>query len=191
MFSSVLLTVIAAGPAWAGALEPQVRVHAGVNYVVGPSPLGVSGGMDARLTRIVGVDIGGFVSPVPIPESEFVDEADQADYFHIRHALYFAPGIRIPHPQPRAWAWDVFLRGGAGALWYADTMPDAYALGDDAYAMTATLGGFAGADAFVRVGMWGVRVAGRAWMYEAQHPQASTPVFMVQPQFSVEGLVQF
>lgn len=191
VLSSLVLSFTLANPAQAAALEPQVRLHLGVNYVGGPSPFGVSGGMDARLTRLIGLDLGGFVTPADIPESEFTTQAEDQDYYHMRHAVYFAPGLRIPHPQPRTWAWEFFIRGGVGALWYADTKPGAYALGDDAYSVSTTIGGFGGADAFLRFGRWGVRVAGRAWIYEAQHPQASNPSLMVQPQVSVEGLVQF
>lgn len=191
VLSTLALLATLATPAQAASLEPQVRVHLGVNYVGGPSPFGVSGGMDARLTRLVGIDLGGFVTPAEIPDEEFVKREADEDYFHLRHAVYFAPGLRIPHPQPRAWAWEVFIRAGVGALWYADTKPGAYSLGDEAYAVSTGIGGLGGADAFVRFGRWGVRVAGRAWLFEAQHPQASAPALLVQPQVSVEGLIQF
>ena len=187
----VMSVLLLAGLAGATPLEPQVRLHVGADYVGGPSPFGVSGGMDARLTRLVGMDIGGFVTPVPIGDAEFKEQGDEKDYFHLRHGLYFAPGIRIPHPQPRAWAWEFFLRAGTGVVWFADTKPDAYGLSDDPYAVTAGIGGCGGADAFVRVGHFGLRLAGKAWIYQAQHPQQGAATLLVQPQLSVEGLVQF
>ena len=192
MLSSALVVAALVGSADAGTmLEPQVRVHVGANYVGGPSPFGVSLGLDARLTRIVGIDLGGFASPVPIAADEFVTQAKDEDYFHLRHGVYVAPGLRIPHAQPRAWAWEVFVRGGAGVIWFADTDPDAYPVGDEPYAITPGIGGFGGADAFVRVGHFGVRVLGRAWVYEGQHRQPGTPAMLVQPQIAVEGIVQF
>jgi len=168
-FALFALFATLAAPAHAGGiLEPQVRVHAGLNYVSGPSPFGIAGGLDARLTRVLAIDLGGFGSFSPISESEYVERDDDRDYYHLRHGVYFAPGIRIPHAQPRTWAWDIFIRGGAGVLWYTDTHPDS--LTTDAPGATTTgAGGFGGADAMVRVGNYGVRLSGRAWIFEAQH----------------------
>ncbi|MSQ01517.1 MAG: hypothetical protein EXR71_06445 [Myxococcales bacterium] len=191
MLSSLLVAISLTGFASAATLEPQVRIHLGANYVGGPAPFGVSAGMDARLTRLVGIDLGGFVTPGTIAEEDRITRSNNADYFSLRHGIYFAPGLRIPHPQPRRWAWEIFIRAGAGAVWYADTKPGAYSLDGDEYPVTAAMGGMGGADAFVRVGIWGVRVAGRAWLYEGQHPQSSTPALLVQPQVSLEGIVQF
>jgi len=192
MLSTLLVLVASSGVAQAAALEPQVRLHFGGNYVSGPSPFGLSLGMDARLTRLVSMDVGAFVSPVAIGEEEFIDQADNADYFHLRHGFYFAPGIRIPHPQPRTWAWEFFIRAGTGVVWFADTDPDAYGLGGDDYAVTASIGGFGGADAFVRFGPhFGLRFVGRAWVYQGQHPQADEPALLVQPQLAVEAMWQF
>lgn len=190
---STLVTLIALNDsAQAAPLEPQVRLHLGANYVGGPSPFGMTLGMDARLTRLVGVDFGGFVTPMAIDEGLFVEQEDNADYFHLRHGVYFAPGLRIPHPQPRSWAWEFFLRVGTGVVWFADTDPDAYPLGGDDYAVTASIGALGGADAFVRFGPhFGVRIAGRAWLYQGQHPQAADTALLVQPQASVEAMWQF
>jgi len=192
MISSLVLLSALAHVAEAAPLEPQVRVHLGANYVGGPSPFGLSLGMDARLTRLVAVDFGAFLTPAQIPDDQFVEQAENSDYFHLRHGVYFAPGIRIPHPQPRTWAWEFFLRAGTGVVWFADTDPDAYSLDDAPYAVTAGIGGFGGADAFVRFGAhFGLRVAGRAWVYQGQHPQAADSAVLVQPQVSLEALWQF
>lgn len=192
MLSAALLLIAFVNTASAGAaLEPQVRLHVGANYVGGPSPFGVSAGMDARLTRIIGIDLGGFASPVAIGPENLTLQADDSDYFHLRHGVYVAPGIRIPHPQPRTWAWEFFVRGGGGVIWFADTSPDSPGLDESEYAVTPGIGGFGGADAFVRFGHFGVRVLGRAWVYEGQHRQPADPALLVQPQVAVEGIVQF
>ncbi len=199
MLSTALLLTAFVNTAAAGAaLEPQVRLHVGANYVGGPSPFGLSLGMDARLTRIVGIDLGGFATPVPIGAEHITLEEDDSDYFHLRHAVYVAPGLRIPHPQPRTWAWEFFVRGGGGVIWFADTTPgfadttpDVADADEAQYAVTPGIGGFGGADAFVRFGHFGVRVLGRAWVYEGQHRQPADPALLVQPQLAVEGIVQF
>ena len=188
----VLLAAALSGPAFAASsLEPQVRVHAGGSWVAGPSPFGVNLGVDARLTRILAIDVAGFFNPVDIDESEYMLRDSETDYYTMRNAVYFAPGIRIPHPQPRTWAWDVFVRGGGGVVWYADLNPNAYGLDGNAHAVTPGAAGNAGIDALARFGNAGVRIGGKAWFYEGQHPQASAVQFNIQPQVTVEGMWQF
>jgi hypothetical protein len=192
MVPAILSLVMLCGEVFATEpLEPQVRVHAGGSWVGGPSPFGATLGADARITRILAMDLSAFLTPVKIDEAEYAYESVEADYYHLRHGIYFDPGIRIPHPQPRTWAWDLFLRGGSGVVWFADTNPDAYGLDGEEHAITAAIAGLAGADAFVRFGKFGVRIAGRAWFYEAQHPRPTLPEFMIQPQATVEALWQF
>ena len=187
-----VLTTALSGSALAGtSLEPQIRVHAGGSWVGGPAPFGVNMGVDARLTRILAIDLAGFVTPAAIDDAEYIDRADESEYYWMRHSVYFAPGIRIPHPQPRDWAWDVYVRGGAGVIWYADINPDAYGLAGEERAVTPAPAGNAGLDALARFGNFGVRVAGKAWFYEGQHPQVSATQFMIQPQVTVEALWQF
>jgi hypothetical protein len=191
MFSVIALFAAGIRLAEAGVLEPQVRIHAGLNYVLGPSPVGATAGLDARLTRVLAIDLGGFGSFVGIPESEYVREEEEEDYFHLRHGVYFAPGLRIPHPQPRAFAWDVFVRGGAGVLWYTDTQPASLSVTHAAGATTASAGGFGGIDLMVRIDRFGVRGSAKGWVYEAQHQYGGDPTVMIQPQFCLEGLVEF
>ncbi len=189
----VLLTLaMLSSSAHAGqAMDPQVRLHAGMTWTGGPSPFGVTGGIDARLTRIVAIDLGGFLSPVEIPEGDWVADPVDGESFHLRHALFFAPGLRIPHAQPRTWAWDVFVRGGPAVAWYADTSQESYSLDGDPYAVSPGIAGFGGGELMVRFGAVGARVAGRAWFYEAMHTSVSDPAFKVEPQVAVEALVQF
>lgn len=189
------LLVALVGPALAGsaALEPQIRLHAGLNVVADPlAPFGVTGGLDARLTRLINIDVGGFGSPVPIPEEEVQDQANPTDYFHLRHGVYVAPGIRIPHSQPKAFAWDVFIRGGAGVVWTANLRPGANLLDEDLpYPVDPAPAGFAGADLTLRGAKLGVRLSGRAWMYEVTQEALGEAYFHAQGQFGVEGTWQF
>jgi hypothetical protein len=191
MISLIALTVTQATTAQAGVLEPQVRIHAGVNYVTGPSPFGITGGLDARLTRVVAIDLGGFGSVAGIEESDYVDQDVDADYFRLRHGVYFAPGLRIPHAQPREWAWDVFIRAGAGVIWYGDTQPSSLTVTRAPGETTAAAGGFGGIDLMARFGVFGVRASGRGWVYEGQHQFGGTPAVLIQPQLCLEGLVEF
>lgn len=191
MISLIATLAVVATSAEAGILEPQVRVHAGVNYVLGPAPLGVAAGLDARLTRVLAIDVGGFGTLTGLLESDYTDQEVDESYYLLRHGVYFAPGIRIPHPQPRTWAWDIFIRGGAGVIWYADTDPSSLNGNNSPDDTTAAAAGFGGLEALVRFGRYGVRATGRGWVYEAQHQIGGNPAVLVQPQLSLEGFYEF
>ena len=191
--TSVLFTLAMSIPgAEAGQpLEPQVRVHAGGSWLNGPSPFGVTGGIDARLTRLLAIDLGGFYTPVEIPEAEWVIDPQGGESFHLRHGLFFAPGIRVPHPQPRTWAWDVILRVAPAVVWYADTSSESYSVDGLPYALTPAIAGFAGGDVMLRFGAFGVRASGRAFLYEALHSTGFDTTVKIEPQVALEALVQF
>jgi hypothetical protein len=191
---AVVLTLpILAAPAFAAqlALDPQVRLHAGASVIPGPSGVGITGGFESRLTRIVAIDLAGFVSPLPLADDLTLAGAeDFGDYSLLRHGIHVSPGVRIPHAQPKDWAWDVFVRGGGGAIWVADASPD----DDDtssAYNVSMDLGGFAGADFMARFGRVGVRASGKAWIYDTVQSFPIETFVVVRPQFGIEWLVQW
>jgi hypothetical protein len=192
-----LIALLAAPPAHASnmALDPQNRLHVGASVVPGPSPVGVTAGFDSRLTRVLAIDFGGFASPTPLPEGLGTDadgeEVELPDSAHLRHGLYVTPGLRIPHAQPRTWAWEVFVRGGAGVAWVADVSPDSAPTEGLRYSVTPDIAGVAGADALVRFGRFGVRATGRAWMFDTVQVSPSETFFIPRSQFGVEGLVQW
>jgi hypothetical protein len=172
------------------ALDPQVRIHAGASVIPGPSGVGVTAGFESRLTRIVAIDLAAFASPVPLAD-DLGMTGDYGDYQLLRHAVYASPGVRIPHAQPKSWAWDVFVRAGGGVIWVSDARPGEDAGGSAAYDVMADMGGFGGADLMVRFGNVGVRASGKAWMYDAVQTTPIETFFLVRPQFGIEGLVQW
>lgn len=197
MFFALLTTLLAFfGPAHAQsmALEPQNRVHVGLNVVDGPSGFGVTAGFDSRLTRIIALDIGAFASPVPIPQDWAWDGAESpstADYYKLRHGIYATPGLRIPHPQPKRWAWDVFVRAGGGVIWAANLSPDAPGDTDSYYSIRPDVAGVVGADALVRFGKYGARIFGKGWMFDVLQTSPAKSFFVLRPQYGVEALVQW
>lgn len=173
------------------ALAPQVRLHAGLAYTHGPSPYGIAGGAEARLTRILAVDAGGFVSPIPLDPEGFPERADPREYFHLRHAIFFAPGLRIPHPQPKSFAWEVFARLGVGVGWIATLEPGVAPLDADPYRSVPGITGFGGADAYVRFGHVGMRLAGRAWTFLGDTTADPDTYVVFAGQGALEALYEF
>lgn len=194
MLSLALLSLTTVGAAHASALlDPQNRLHVGVSVVDAPSPVGLGVGFDSRLSRVFSMDIGGFVSPVPIlPGVAAGGSADAyPGYFELRHGLYITPGLRIPHAQPRTWAFDVVGRLGGGAVWVANTDPARAGFQSTNYLVTATPAGIAGAEALVRVGNVGVRVSGKAVGFGASTDTPQQGWFLVRSQWGVEGFYQW
>jgi hypothetical protein len=186
LFLAVLSPVLAANM----ALDPQTRLHAGVSVTPGAGGVGGTVGFDARLTRVVSIDLGVFASP--LAETRDLPAVDDTlpGSAQLLHAVYLAPGLRLPHAQPKAWAWELFARGGGGVAWTVDTDPDVRAaVGEDP--VRAKMAGCVGADALVRAGRYGARVAGKAWIFEATQTVPLTTFTVVRPQFSVEALVQW
>lgn len=192
--ATALLLTSAPAAAQAMALEPQNRIHAGLSYVDGPSGLGVTAGFDSRLTRLVALDIGGFASPIPISDGyEWTGSADAETpaYRQLRHGIYAAPGLRIPHAQPKTWAWEVFARAGGGVVWTANLEPGASSDVDSARSIRPDPSGMVGADALVRFGQVGVRASGKVWMFDVLQTTPTQNFFAVRPQWGIEALIQW
>jgi len=172
------------------ALDPQVRAHAGASWVPGPAGLGVTAGFDARMTRLVAMDLGGFASLQDLP-APAVAEGALPESAVLRHGIYLAPGLRVPHPQPRSWAWELFVRGGGGVAWATDiSTPVPDELGPS-YVTTPGMAGLGGVDALVRAGKLGGRLAARAWIFEATKVSPAKSFTIVRPQITAEALVQW
>lgn len=190
MFTLLTLLAVATPDAEAASvgLEPQNRFHLGLSMVQGPGPAGVSAGFDSRLTRVVAIDLGLFVTPGQIPTDWTNDSGNYADNFRLRHGVYFMPGLRIPHPQPKEWAWDIYVRGGAGVLWTANLDP---IVADSAMAVRPGAGGSLGLDGLVRVGQFGLRPYAQGWLFGALRISPDETYVLVRPHYGIEGVVQW
>ncbi len=192
MFSIALASLFCMETARAEpSVDPQNRIHLGVSMVDAPSGFGFGGGFDSRLSRIVSMDIGGFASPAQIPLNVSAADADYQTYFALRHGVYVMPGLRIPHAQPKAFAFDVFVRLGGGAVWVADTDPTRKGFDNTNYIVTAEAAGMLGADGIIRFGRYGVRVSGKAIGFSASRDIQPQTWFLLRSQLGLEGFVQF
>jgi hypothetical protein len=157
-------------------LDPQNRVHVGVSYVDAPSPIGIT---------------GGFASVVPMAPGIAAEDIDYSSYFELRHGVYLMPGIRIPHPQPRTWAFDFFIRAGGGAVWFANTDPTHPGFEHSNYVVTPGPAAMAGGDAQVRFGSLGIRLSGKAVGFGASRDSVAESWFLVRSQWGAEGFFQW
>ncbi len=191
MISLALLSLLAVSPAQASSmLEPQNRLHVGVSFVDSPSPFGLSAGFDSRLTRVISMDVGAFLSPLRIaPDVALL--SDYPAYYELRHGLYVMPGLRIPHGQPRNWAFDVFLRAGGGAIWVANTDPTRDGFQNSNYIVAPCAAGMAGGDALVRFKRVGLRISGKAVAFGATRDVQEESWVLVRSQWAAEGFFQW
>lgn len=178
-----------AGIAHAGTgLDPQNRVHVGLSMVDGPAPVGFTGGFDSRLSRYLDMDLGLFFSPFAVSDGYVPSANGYTDNLHLRHGIYVTPGIRFPHPQPRTWAWEVYVHAGGGVVWSANLDPDA---GTHAFGNRPSPGGTLGLDALARFGSYGVRAYGKGWVFGGINEETYQSYAVVRPQYGIEGVVQW
>jgi len=164
------------------AMDPLTRVHAGLS-LANNSSLGVSAGLDSRMTRFVYVDIGTFVSVQPPPEIEVVFGDDPGNWIVMRHAFWAAPGIRIPHSYGPGIRWDIMLRGGFATVWSQDASVDYDYMMDP-----AMLGG---ADFLVVKDAIGFRITGKVFGFKPFSQKALEELSIVQPQITTEVTYQW
>ena len=162
---SALLSVVLvaflprSGLAQALHLPPLVRIHGGASLVEAPAPLGAQVGMDTRLTRLVLVDLGAFYSPGDPTAWTPPTDPSAADWFRTRHGISVAPGVRIPHQQPKAFTYEIIVRVGMNVLFLADLNPETHVSGSADYAQTALAAASGGADLLLQRGAPGLRLA--------------------------------
>lgn len=189
LLSALLVLFFSATPcARAQSLEPLNRLHLGASMVLGPVPLGITGGFDSRLTRLLFVDVSGFGSPGRVTPDLVPEDHSSADALLLRHGITLAPGLRVPHVQPKAFTFDVVVRAGMAALWLADLDRDT-SKGLSIYANEVS--GLAGLDLVLQRGRAGVRISWRQLIYAPYLKDIGDAVPTTTPLFSVEGQAQF
>jgi hypothetical protein len=172
----------------AQALEPMNRLHLGASFVESPNPVGLTIGFDSRLTRLAFVDAGGFGSLGDPHEAELEEAPAPEDAMRLRHGIYIAPGIRVPHVQPQAFGFDLLPRGGMAAVWLADLDSDG-SNGRNPY--STEVAGFVGLDLSVQKGPVGIRASYRHLFCSPYIPARRENMRMNTPMFTAEAQYQF
>ncbi|MBN1337036.1 MAG: hypothetical protein JXB39_13845 [Deltaproteobacteria bacterium] len=172
------------------AMEPMNRLHAGGVVMQGPAGMGLSLGFDSRLTRLIFVDAGGFVSPVSLPAEAWDGQGDAVDALRLRHGITLSPGLRVPHAQPAAFSYDVVIRMGAAAAWVSDLSDPVDDVGPP-YTTTALAAGFAGADLSVLRGPIGLRLGYRQFLFVPFVLEELSDVMATRPMGHLEVVWQF
>lgn len=173
------------------ALDPLNRVMLGATWVGGPSPVGFSGSFESRTTRILAAELGGFVTPFPMEPGLGEDAARDVDLFYLRHGIFGDLGFRIPHHQPKGFAWEFHFRLGTGVVWNAHVSNDALVTDNTNYDVAPSVAALGGGDFLIRFGHYGARVAGKAWAFNVVDQREITSEFKISPQISLEALVQW
>lgn len=170
-------------------MDPLNRIHVGASAADGASNLGVMAGLDSRLTRLIHVDAGLFLS-ADEPQVVEVDplKDDPKSFYSLRHGVYVAPGLRVPHRYGDGFNWDLIGRGGFGVIWAADASQVAPAGGVLTMSEASLLGG---ADLLLRYNKVGVRFSGKAFVFNTYAPAARQQVTVARPQAGVELMYQF
>ena len=157
------------------ALEPQNKVLFGPSWIDGG--YGASLSIESRLTQLVSVNVGStlsFSENIGNNESE-----DPQDWIKLNHAIWAAPGWRIPHRyRDEGLKWDVVFRGGFGCVFTSDSYIRNYMLIDPA--------GLAGVDLYIRKENWGIRSSSKAFIYQPAPSKGRKTITTQRFQSSVE-----
>ncbi len=163
-------------------LDPQNRLHLGLNMVEGFN-LGVTGGLDTRLTRVIYVDVGGFVSTMPPVEGTLDPINNPEDWINLRHSLYLTPGLRLPHRSSAGFTWDLTARVGAGSVWSTDHSV--------VETVQSDVGLISGGDFIIRYEQFGMRMSGKALYFRPFSLVVRDELSLIRPQFALEALYQW
>ena len=190
-FAFATLWGLASLPAFAARepLDPLNRGHLGVSFS-DENTFGLNGGLDSRLTRVVFIDMGAFASPIAFPDVEVSAEASASESVFLRHGIYVAPGFRIPHREKDGIQWDVIARGGFGGVWSTDVNPESATL-DGEYEIEANPAVLAGLDLQLRKDHFGIRLAGKEYMFKVFSAPIREDAVLFKPQFAGEILYQW
>ena len=193
---SQILLILAAGLLWTqtaeaggNAMNPRVRAHLGAAITEGPNGIGITGGMESRLSRLIYVDLGALYNPVSLSPDELGDQ-EFSQRFLVRDYIYILPGLRIPHKQPVNFQWDFNVRAGPAVLWtaYVGDVLNPETLYD---ALEMDVSMLAGADLGLMFGQVGVRISGRMVLAMPFDQSQGKGVFIAVPQGGLEAFYQF
>lgn len=181
-----LFLLLSSAPAFARRvpLDPQNRAHLGVS-LADTTSFGIAGGLDSRLTRLIYVDVAGFVSPFGVPDlsPDSTPRQDPAAWFALRHGLYVTPGIRLPHRSQGKWSWDVVGRVGFGVVWSSDTADE-----NNLYTDPALV---AGGEFLIRHEQVGLRASARGFFFRPFSRAVAEEISLIRPQMSLEVFYQW
>ena len=176
------------------ALDPLNRVHVGTSIAEGPNGLdaGLTLGLDSRLTRVIFVDVGGWLTPSRLSGDFDLDENAGSDStIFLRHGIYATPGFRLPHRTKGTLRWDLIARGGFAAIWLVDVHPDALVMGDTEYRVSTEPSALVGLDGQLRKDRVGARFTWRSLWANPYIPAAGGYQFLRIDQYGVEFQIQF
>ena len=164
------------------ALEPQNRTLVGYTYNNGNMGIGL--GFDSRLTQIIFINIGTFIS---FSEREYqVDDEDPSTWISLYNGIYAAPGFRIPHRYKQdlnAINWDVIVRTGFACVSSKNAFAKDWFLVEPA--------AFAGFDILLKKYNYGVSLSGKTFHYRVDISSIQDSLYVTRPQFSASFFYQW
>ena len=184
LWGCILLGIILLAPKDSGAvrlaLEPQNRVYAGV--VQSDGGLGGTVSIESRLTQLITINMGGFVStPAHYGDS---DSREEQDWVLLNHGLWAAPGWRVPHRYKNAKLnWDLVGRAGFACVFTTDAFRDDLYLIDPA--------GLVGLDGYLTYAVSedntaGLRVTSKVFAYQPSLTRTLEGLPVQRVQYGVE-----
>ena len=164
------------------ALEPQNRVLVGYTYNDGNMGFGV--GFDSRLTQLIFINVGAFIS---VSDREYkIDDEDATSWVSLSNGIFAAPGVRFPHrykTDKNAWNWDVIMRTGFACVSSDNAYNENWFLVEPA--------AFFGADVLLKKYNYGLSLSSKAFRYRVDISSIQDSLYVTRPQISASLFYQW
>ena len=180
----ILFSILFSSNAYAQAiaLEPQNRILAGYTYNDGNMGFGL--GFDSRLTQLIFINIGAFVS---ISDREYqIQDDDPTSLVSLSNGIFAAPGVRLPHrykTDRNALNWDIIVRTGFACV-----------SSDNAYNANWFLvepAALIGADVLLKKYNYGLLLSSKVFRYRVDISSIQESFYVTRPQVSASLFYQW
>jgi len=183
---ALFILIPATSNASSQTLDPKQRIHLGITSDGGTGLIGGTFGFEARASRYIFLDLGGFYTP---GELTGTDLSLFGSTHAPMHGIFAMPGIRLPHVQPAAFSWDITARVGPGIIW-SNFLGETLNSQDSFGSLEADVMIGSSIDFAIRRGSYGIRTSGRiftAWPYNFE---TRTGPAVIMPQMAIELIYQ-
>jgi len=138
------------------AMDPQNSLFIGPSWI--DKGYGTSFGMESRLTQLIYINIGGFVTLTENVGD--IESNDQQDWIRLQHSIFAAPGWRVPHRYTDGINWNIIFRAGFACVFTGDANRTDLLLVDPA--------GLGGLDLYLQKKKFGIRSSSKLFIYQPE-----------------------
>ena len=156
-------------------LEPHIRTGGGLAWNDGS--LGVNLSIETRITHLMYASIGGFHS-FNLREMQPLED-DPQSWIALRHSVWAAPCLRIPHRyKKKGINWDILINTGFGITFSDIANKEDWFIPEPA--------GLGGIDVILFSNKISTKISAKAFIYGTYIPEFREKYTLIRPQVALE-----